>query len=245
MCRPGRAAETFADEFAVHQVGEFPRHEHAAPQQIGAGVSAGIFQNARDFGCANGTRSLTAETVRRNARRQRQQAPSGPNAPSAECRKRDSRRTTRRRRARRSRPSDLLARRLGDELGVDAVDGRLVHRSEDVRQVGAEILVRHDADRVIGAIVPRDHAGQRRFVLVPAAKFLEAQCDGVNIVVSRSRMRPSSAAESSRTTEKADRNIGDQMVAHAVEQRRADARLRAQWPCRRTLRLGKYLRIEK
>jgi hypothetical protein len=39
----------------------------------------------------------------------------------------------------------------------------------------------------------------------------------------------------------ADWNVGNEMMAHAVDERRADARLRVR-PCRGTLRIGKYLR---
>ena len=143
----------------------------------------------------------------------------------------------------------MLARRLGDEPGVDAVDGRLIHGGEDFRQIGAEFLVGHGADRVPGAILPSDHAGQRRFVVVPVAEFFVSERDGMDVdviathIAHHAEQRPGIDAGRKKY---ADRNVGDEMMAHAVEERRADARLGvARRGCRRTLRFGEYLRKRK
>ena len=207
--------QAFADEFAVHQVGQFPRHEHAAPQQIGAGIGAAIFQEAGDLGMRQrhqivdrGNRAAKRLAGERHACAQA--APAHPARNVGEGRIAAEQFV-----AAETGDRDLeteLARRLGDEPGVDAVDGRLIHGVEDCRQVGAEFLVRHGADGVPGAIVARDLGGQRRFVVVAAAEFLVAQRDGVDVVVARHRA-------SSRA---ARRNRGRRRETRRPEHRRRD-----------------------
>src|SRR5215210_6561918 len=49
---------------------------------------------------------------------------------------------------------------LADEPGIDAIDRRLVHRVENLRQIGAKLHLRNDAHRMSGAISVCDHARQ-------------------------------------------------------------------------------------
>src|SRR5579864_72029 len=177
--------QTFADEFSVHQVGQFPRHEHAAPQQVSTGVRAGILQKTRDLRVRQRQQIVDRghRTAKRLAGERHARAPAHPTYPARNI-------VERRIAAGQFVAAEagdrgfeiLLARRLGHEPGVDAVDGRLVHGAEDFRQVGAEFLVRHGTDRVPGAVMASDDTGQRRLVVVPFAKFLVSERDGMDVV---------------------------------------------------------------
>src|SRR5215212_5084395 len=48
----GKSVETlpaFADHITVEKLGQFPGHEETAPQQIGAGITGSVFENAGVF----------------------------------------------------------------------------------------------------------------------------------------------------------------------------------------------------
>ena len=76
--------------------------------------------------------------------------------------------------------SDLdasLARGLGDEPGIDAVDGRQIHGIENGRQILLELAAVDGAHDMVCAIAGRNLGGERSLVLRLAAELLEGQGD--------------------------------------------------------------------
>ena len=73
---------------------------------------------------------------------------------------------------------------LGDEPGVDAVDGRQVHGIEDGRQVALELGAIDRAHDVARTIALGDRGGERRLVDGQALEFGEGERHG------RHRLRP-------------------------------------------------------
>ena len=116
-----------------------------------------------------------------------------------------------------------LVRRLGDEPGVDAVDGRQVHRVEDRRQVALELGAVDGAHDMARAVAGRDLGGQRRFVVPIALEFGEGQRDGQRIARAelghgaeqRARIEPG-------RQEDGDRHVGHQVMAHRIVHRGAE-----------------------
>ena len=117
--------------------------------------------------------------------------------------------------------------RLGDEPGVDAIDGRQIHGVEDRRQVALELGAIDGAHDVAGAVARGDLRRQRRLVERRAAELLEGQRHGKRVA----RAKLGHGAEQrarieSRRQEHGDRNVGHEMMAHRVVHGGAQRRAR-------------------
>jgi len=120
-----------------------------------------------------------------------------------------------------------LPRGLADEPGVDAVDGRLVHGGENLRQVGAEFRFRNDAGRMRASILGSDLLGERRLVLVAAAIVVISERDGMNVALPDVAHETEQCARIDSCREKnPDRHVGDEVMADAVAERGRDLVLR-------------------
>jgi hypothetical protein len=88
-----------------------------------------------------------------------------------------------------------------------------------------------------------DHFGERCFVMVGARVFLEAECEAVHVARSAfAGERGNRRRIETRGKEQADRHIGDEVMAHAVHQRRRQplAQFRARDP-RRVVRTSQLV----
>src|SRR5262249_33436729 len=114
-------------------------------------------------------------------------------------------------------------RGFADEPRVESVDRRLVHRIEDFGQILAKLLLRYEASGMSRAILSRDLNRKRRLVLVPAAKFLESQGHRLDILLPGiAHQTNERAGVDSARQECTNRDIGDEMMAHAVQERFPD-----------------------
>src|SRR6266404_6376641 len=74
-------------------------------------------------------------------------------------------------------------RRLRYKPGVHTIDGGLIHRIENRRQVVVEFLLAHTSHDVAGAIMPGYARSKRRFVLVRTGELLEGKRDRADIAL--------------------------------------------------------------
>ena len=119
-----------------------------------------------------------------------------------------------------------FARRFADEPGVETIDRGLVHRIENFRQIIAEFLLGHDTRGVSRPVLRRDLRRDRRLVLASPAKFFEGQRHRLDVLLSRiAHQTDQSAGVDSAGKECTDRNVGYEMVTHAVEERIASTEL--------------------
>ena len=179
------AAQSLGDHVGAKHLPEPPRHEQAAAQEVGAGVAAAQLQHAGGLRMAaeRADDRLRADAgdpaEERHARRRRQQADpardvaeggvAGEQLVAAE--------------AGNGNLEPQLARGLGHEPRIDAVDGRLVHRLQNARQVGLELRLADDARGVASPVEPGHLLSQRSFILGTPAKLVERQGHGLHILL--------------------------------------------------------------
>ena len=115
---------------------------------------------------------------------------------------------------------------FADEPGVEAVNRGLVHRVENFGQVIVKFRLRHDTRGMSRAILSSDLCRDRGLVLDPTLEFFERQGDGLDILLSGvthetdQRARVDSAGK-----ECTNRDIGHEMMTHAVKEYLLDAEL--------------------
>ena len=81
-----------------------------------------------------------------------------------------------------------------------------------------KLLAREVADRVPHAVLLRDEARERRFVVVAPAVLLEAQRHRLQIGrAALLRQRDDRGGVDARGEERADRHVGDHVIAHRLE----------------------------
>ena len=171
-----------AHEIAVQDFWKFPRHEHAAPQQIGSAISAAIFQQPGIFRRGHALqerRRYDADGAAQPAAvLERLQHGDGAR-DFLEARIAAKQFVAAQARQRHLQPG--LRGGLADEIAVQPVTRRLVHCVEQAVQVVLEILPRHPDGLMVRAIAPRDLLGQRRFVIGRPLVLLKAEGDGAQL----------------------------------------------------------------
>jgi hypothetical protein len=118
-----------------------------------------------------------------------------------------------------------FTRRLADEPGIDPVDRRLVHRVENSWQIGVEFRFRHGSGGVPAAVLCRQFARDRRLIRTRVAKLVIAQRDRVNVPLTEIAHQAEQGPRiDPGRQERTNRDISDEMMADAVEQRGAHLR---------------------
>ena len=115
---------------------------------------------------------------------------------------------------------------LADEPCVEPIDRGLVHGIENFRQVVAKLLLGHKTCDMSRAILRRNLLCYRRLILTPTAEFLKGQSHRLDILLPRiAHQTDEGAGVDSAGKECTNWDIGHKMMAHAVEERLAEADL--------------------
>ena len=115
---------------------------------------------------------------------------------------------------------------FADEPGVEAVNRGLVHRVQNFGQVVLKLPLRHDPCGMSRAILSGDLCRDRGLVLDPTPEFFERKGDRLDILLSGITHQTDQRARVDSAGKKcANRDIGHEMMTHAVEERLPDAEL--------------------
>ncbi len=240
LAQPGQEIErapALADQLAIEQRRQLPRHEQAAPQQVGVAEIAAVFEQAGIFRRGEAAEHRGADLAegaahpgdaaqwRQPANQRRNLLEAGITAEQLVAAQAGQRHLQSR-----------AGSRLADQIAVDPVDRRLIHGVEQPVLLGLELGGADPAGAMLGAVARGADLGQPGLVPLAAAIFRKAQRDGAQPRPHRlGRQAHQGIGIDAGRQEEPDRNVGLQMMLHAVEQGVVDQplalrRVGRRWP---------------
>src|SRR5579875_1423932 len=175
--------KSVANGFRIENLRDFPRHEQGAPQKVSTRVAACIFEHRGVFRRGHPPDNRCEPLAERAAGWARKDsAPSsGDRRDLAEAAVTTEQLVAANPRKRRLK-SELVGR-IGDEIGIDTIGRRLVHRGNDALEMQLEFIAPEPSRVMLSRVAICDYCGERCLVLARTAVFVESQRDGAELRV--------------------------------------------------------------